>query len=266
MQIHPRTAATDPCYAEQERHYREGKLPVVTTSNRAMIWFLWLIAVLLVGCGATPPAPTAPPATTAPQLPTLNALPDTDGLYTSLPQSITSEGYHVLGAPDAPVTLVMYSDFLCGACAYHVTELEPTLLAEFVQPGTVKLVYRHLAQLGESSLLTAEAVECAADQQRFWEMRAALYANQIGLFSSGGRVRAFLEQIAATQGLDQAAFAACLDNQTHRAAVEADFAAATAAGVRSRPVFDIQGTGDPERLIGALPLSQFRESLGNATP
>lgn len=239
-----------------------------TSRNRATIWLFGLIAVLLMGCGATPPAPADTPTTAAPQLPTLNALPtaDTLELYTSLPQSVTSEGYHVLGAPDAPVTLVMYSDFLCGGCAYHVTELEPTLLTEFVQPGTVKLVYRHLAQLGESSLITAEAVECAADQQRFWELRAALYANQIGLFSSGGRVREFLDQLATMQGLDQAAFAACLDNQTHRAAVEADFAAATAAGVRARPVFDIQGRGDPERLIGALPLSQFRESLGNAAP
>ncbi len=237
------------------------------SSHRANPCFLWLIAVLLVGCGATPPAPAAPPTIAAPQLPTLSVPPtDALGLYASLPQSVTSEGYHVLGAPDAPVTLVMYSDFLCGACAYHVTELEPKLLTEFVQPGTVKLVYRHLAQLGESSLLTAQAVECAADQQRFWELRAALYANQIGLFSSGGRLREFLAQLAATQGLDQTAFAACLDNQTHRAAVEADFAAATAAGVRARPVFDIQGRGEPERLIGALPLSQFRESLGNAAP
>jgi hypothetical protein len=29
-----------------------------------------------------------------------------------IPQGLTAEGYHVLGRPDAPVTLITYSDFL----------------------------------------------------------------------------------------------------------------------------------------------------------
>ena len=34
------------------------------------------------------------------------------GDVAAIPDSRTPEGYHVLGRPDAPVTLVMYSDFL----------------------------------------------------------------------------------------------------------------------------------------------------------
>lgn len=146
-------------------------------------------------------------------------------------------------------------------------EVEPVIIDEFVRTGTVRLIYRHLAQLGEGALVAGEASECAADQGRFWEFREELYRQQVNLFSSGGNVRSFLDTLAAEQGLDRAAFAACMDAQTHRAAIEADYAAATADGVRSRPTFDIFGAGgSSERLVGALPLAQFRESLTNAAP
>ncbi len=224
----------------------------------------FMLGVLLAACGA-PPAPpasqstaaTTPPATTMPAPAAVN--------YADLPQSSTPEGYHVLGDANAPVAMMVYSDFLCGACSFYVLDVEPVIIDEFVRPGTVRIIYRHLGQLGEGSLLAGEAAECAADQQQFWEFREVLYREQIGLFSSGGNVRGFVDQLAATQGLDPAAFAACMDAQTHRAAIDADFAAATTDGVRSRPTFDIQGVdGTSERLVGALPVAQFRASLSNA--
>ena len=58
---------------------------------------------------ATQPA-TAPAAPTAPPQPTVGSAP-TAG-QAGIPEGTTSEGYHVLGRADAPVTLVMYSDFL----------------------------------------------------------------------------------------------------------------------------------------------------------
>lgn len=57
-----------------------------------------------------PAAPTSVP-TAAPTAPVL-AGGDVTGPYAGIPRSRTPEGYQVLGDPDAPVTLVMYSDFL----------------------------------------------------------------------------------------------------------------------------------------------------------
>lgn len=108
--------------------------------RRSMLAF-WslLILQLLVACGngagtAAPPigrattapqlaasaptavAATAQPATVQPataqpatQTSTAPAAPTADA---AIPESVTGEGYHVLGRPDAPVTLTMYSDFL----------------------------------------------------------------------------------------------------------------------------------------------------------
>lgn len=64
-------------------------------------------------------APTQPaPAAAAPAEPAATAdlagapTAAADGPFAGIPQGRTPEGYQVLGAADAPVTLVMYSDFL----------------------------------------------------------------------------------------------------------------------------------------------------------
>lgn len=136
-------------------------------------------------------------------------------------------------------------------------ETEPQIIAQYVAEGRVKLIYRHLQQIGAGSELLSEASECAADQGRFWEMRRAIYARYTQLYDD---TRAQAEQAAAEAGVDGAALAACLDAGTHEAAVRADYAAAQAEGVRSRPVFRV---GD-RTLIGAQPFPIFQELLDRA--
>lgn len=104
--------------------------------HRAMfrLWAVLLLG-LLAACASQPstasPAPTAAEPTRAPVAPTAAAVsaptaaasqaPATaptasaaqpENSAAAIPNSLTAEGYHVLGRPDAPVTLVMYSDFL----------------------------------------------------------------------------------------------------------------------------------------------------------
>ena len=102
--------------------------------RRAMLpcWAVLMLG-LLAACGSQPlpasPAPTSvAPPTRAPAAPTAviaataagsqaTAAAPTSGAAqpgnsAAIPDSLTPEGYHMLGRPDAPVTLVMYSDFL----------------------------------------------------------------------------------------------------------------------------------------------------------
>lgn len=89
-----------------------------------------IFCALLAACGApavtaptaTPSPPTPVPPTSAPTLAAASAPPAAataapavvvaEGPYGGLEQGRTAEGYQALGSPDAPVTLVMYSDFL----------------------------------------------------------------------------------------------------------------------------------------------------------
>lgn len=133
-------------------------------------------------------------------------------------------------------------------------EVEPQIIQDFVRNGRVKIVYRHLVQIGEPSLVAGEATECAGEQGQLWEMRETLYAAQNDVAADA---RAVALRIADGLGLDGTAFAACMDEGRYRAAVQADHEAATAAGVRSRPVFEINGT----TIIGSRPYDQFRAVL-----
>jgi protein-disulfide isomerase len=141
-------------------------------------------------------------------------------------------------------------------------ETEPTIIAEYITTGKAKLVYRHLMQIGEESVVTAEASECAADQGKFWPMRQALYVRQDEVYAAAD-LSATLAGFAQDLGLDTAPFKDCMQTHKHLNAVEADYKAATADGVRSRPVFDIAPNG--KRLIGAQPLPVFRQLLDAAS-
>ena len=134
---------------------------------------------------------------------------------------------------------------------------EPQIIESFIRNGDVKFVYRHLAQLGDDSVLAGEASECAAGQGKFWEMRQELYARQGELYSD---VRGTSMKIASDLGIDAQALGSCMDKGTHRQAVLNDYQAAQQEGVRSRPEFRI---GD-KRIVGSLPFEQFKNDLDAA--
>jgi protein-disulfide isomerase len=134
-------------------------------------------------------------------------------------------------------------------------ETEPALIEQYIQTGKARLVYRHLIQLGATSLALGEASECAGAQGKFWEARDQIYRRQREL--AGANTFAKLEPLVTDLGLDAPQFQTCFDQHEYRKQVQDDAAAAERAGIRSRPVFDIAGT----RLIGAQSLAEFQRVL-----
>lgn len=139
-------------------------------------------------------------------------------------------------------------------------ETEPQIIADYIATGKVRLVYRHLLQLGEGSQVSAEASECAGAQGKFWEMHNKLYAEQNRLYSEGSANTDTYVAIAEELGLDGGQLQQCMDEGQFREQVERDDAAAQAEGVIQRPVFDINGA----RLFGSQPYSQFQAAIDAA--
>ena len=135
------------------------------------------------------------------------------------------------------------------------------MLTEYIASGKVKLIYRHLLQLGDASVATAEASECAADQGQFWPMHDALYARQREVYGASD-LGITLTGFAKDLGLDTSTFNSCMQQHTHLQFVQDDYTASKRDGVQFRPVFDINGT----RITGAQGFNVFQQQIDAALP
>lgn len=159
-------------------------------------------------------------------------------------------GDHILGDPEAPVTLVEFGDYECPYCGRAHLVLNEVL----PQVSTdVRFVFRHfpLVQLHPHALAAAEAAEAAGAQGKFWPMHVTLYENQDALEPAD------LLGYAEALELDTARFAGELSAHTHLDKVEADFRSGERSGVRGTPTFFINGVRheggwDAPTLLGAL--------------
>ena len=123
------------------------------------------------------PAPSAPASESASPEPTsAPAVTDPKALeiIRSLPRRDPSDA-QAKGRADASVVMVLYSDFACPYCTLLAQQVEPQL-ADLVEDGTLRIEWRDLAQISETSPLAAQAGLAAAEQGRFWEFHDAVYA------------------------------------------------------------------------------------------
>lgn len=189
----------------------------------------------VAGETAPPPAPDTPPPPTADDDP-------------------------ILGSPDAPVTLIEFSDFQCPFCRKLWREALPEIKKNYIDTGKAKLVYRDfpLSAIHPSAQAAAEAGECADDQGRFWEMHDKIYAEQDK--KGQGTIQFTVSDIkkwAGQIGLNMPEFEACLDSQKYKAEVEKDATDGQAAGVTGTPGTFVNG-----RLIkGAVPFRDFSQAI-----
>lgn len=150
-----------------------------------------------------------------------------------------------MGDPNAKVKVVEFADFQCPFCGTYWSQLEPTIISEYVDTGKVQFTYHPFSFLGkgnawDESVKSAEAAYCANDQGKFWEYRSMVYANQNGE-NQGAFSEANLIAFAETVELDLPTFKACLKDGKYNAQVEADTESASALGASYTPSFLING-------------------------
>ena len=150
------------------------------------------------------------------------------------------------GTAGAPVTIIEFSDFECPYCKRTVPILKE-LLERY--PGKLKLVYRDFPGPNhQQALPAAEAAQCAAEQNRFWDYHDALFTRQ----AQAGRWN--FSALAQDLGLHASLFEACMKGNRYREEVLQDLQDGLKLGITSTPTFFING----RPLIGARPLADFQ--------
>ncbi len=159
-------------------------------------------------------------------------------------QRFTAEGSH-LGPSDAPVKIVVFSDFQCPFCATVTADIE-RLRAQ--DPERVTVVYRHfpIESIHPHAFNAALASECAGAQRRFEAYHNALFAAQAEI---GTRSWRSFAETAGVPKLDE--FDACVKDQRFAERVRRDLTAGKEAGVNSTPSFLFNG-----KLVMGVPGAQ----------
>ena len=200
--------------------------------------------------------------------------PSTGDTLVEPPTSYTADlvDGDVLGSATAPVVIQLYADFQCPACKLFVTNQLPSLINDFVRPGTLRIEARDIDILGrgtpnESQELAVGAA-CAAEQDRYWQFHDLVFWNQ-GRENKGDHSSAFIASIATGAEVDMAAWKACIGRADLRAAVDAATQAAAAAGISSTPTLIVNGqsmVGVPDYTKLADLIRQLAASAAPSTP
>lgn len=169
------------------------------------------------------------------------------------------------GNPDAPITIIEFSDFQCPFCAKFHEETLPQLEQNYISTGKVNFVYRDfpIQSTHPNAVPAAFASECADDQGKFWEMHDMIFENQrvwqgLQIQQSMSLFRDYAVEI----GLNTDEFDSCMSSGKYAEEIQNDLDDGRKYGVTGTPGFFV---GNEEigftKLIGAQPFSSFQRVI-----
>ncbi len=186
-----------------------------------------------------------------------------DNTDNQVPQITINANDHILGNPDAPITIVEYSDLECPYCKIF-NETTQKIVDEYGKDGKVAIVFRHfpIAQLHTKSRQEAIATECAnklGGNDKFWQYMEIIFERTP---SNNGFDLTQLPAIAEEIGLNKADFTKCLDDKAMGDKVDAYQKLGVEDGVQGTPQsFIITKDGTIAPINGAQPYETVKAMI-----
>jgi cyclophilin family peptidyl-prolyl cis-trans isomerase/protein-disulfide isomerase len=174
----------------------------------SFLFIILVYALILNSC--TPAASTLIPTSTA--RPVASSTPVVMACrllhFPATPEALAADfggRGHIAGPAVAPVTIVVFSDYQCPACAFLAANLK---LIRLSHPEDVRIIYINSPITGhDKDIYASQAVEAADLQGKFWEMHDLLFEKQTEWASLS--LKAFtnwLDSQAAGLGIDLPTF------------------------------------------------------------
>jgi protein-disulfide isomerase len=182
-----------------------------------------------------------------------------------IPIKISVDDDPIIGSPNAPITIIEFSDFQCPFCArFHIQTL-PIIMNEYVNDGKVKLVFRDfpIQSIHQNAIPASIAAECANEQGKFKEMHDILFEKQNEWSKKNtDNVIILFNQYASEFGLEEEKFDSCLKNGKYIEEIQKDLNDGRTYGITGTPGFFI---GNDEigfvELKGAQPFESFKKVI-----
>jgi protein-disulfide isomerase len=191
---------------------------------------------------------TAPPPTEAPVV-------DLSGI----PQNA-----RVLGSPDVTVTLIEYADPQCPACRSYTETIFPTVVTDYVRPGTVATEFRGFPFIGDDSVKAYRFLLAAGRQNKLWDLQEAMYRHQGGENEGWVTDELVRELASAIPGLDVDKLFADASSEAIVQEADGASAAAQAAGILGTPTLLIEIDDQAPYLIQVADVAEMRAALDDA--
>ena len=205
--------------------------------------------------GATPNAeqPEPPEAAPAPGVP--SDVVEPEELSLSDAERRDSQDLLAIGPVDAPVVLVVFSDYQCPYCARWSAETLPVMM-EFANEGDLRIEWRDVNVFGQDSERAARASYAAALQGKFWEYHHELFADGVPR-SAGDLSEEALVALATQLGLDGQRFADDMALDATAAEIARNQDLGIGLGAFSTPSFVLGG----QPIVGGQPTEVFVDAF-----
>ena len=163
-------------------------------------------------------------------------------------------GDKILGAENAPVTIVEYASVTCPHCATFHQQTYPTLKSKYIDTGKVRLIFREFpTQPAPVAIAGFMLARCAGD--KYYPMLDAIFDQQKSWAQDP--YQGFL-RIARQAGFTQESFETCLKDS--KLAEQIQLVAQRGNSefkVESTPTFFING----KRYVGGLSVAELEKIL-----
>ncbi len=161
----------------------------------------------------------------------------------------------------ARVFVLEYSDFQCPFCK-RVQKTLKKIRKKY--PHAVQFGYRHFPlPFHEEAKSFAQAVECARDQNKFWELQSWFYKNLNQSSTKEKILKA--AQISGVKDIDE--FESCWQNNKYEKRVEKDIRDGVKIGIQGTPTFLVgsyehdSGMVSGEMFSGAVSEEKFIKTI-----